>query len=128
MVHHEFTTFSQKDYISHFGNAWETLDYKARRSSSTVAISGCHSANLWIGKKMLQMVLQIVFFLAILNRKTTIYASFFAPEKLVFCISSCSTLSTCFVYFFVHQIVLLFAFLRAPYRVFFCVSVRQIVP
>jgi hypothetical protein len=30
-------------------------------------------------------------FLAILNRKTTIYASFFAPEKLVFCISSCST-------------------------------------
>ena len=108
MVHHEFTTFSQKDYISHFGNAWETLDYKARRSSSTVAISGCHSANLWIGKKMLQMVLQIVFFFG-----------YFKPKNYNLCVIFC-TRKTCFLHFLMQHPQHMFClFLRAPNLVFF---------
>ena len=111
MVHHEFTTFSQKDYISHFGNAWETLDYKARRSSSTVAISGCHSANLWIGKKMLQMVLQIVFFFG-----------YFKPKNYNLCVIFC-TRKTCFLHFLMQHPQHMFClFLRAPNRALVCLS------
>ena len=83
-------------------------------------------ANLWIGVEksykfiVLQMVLQIVFFflgVAILLGKTTINSTTvcFAPD--FFLAFPHAAPDTCFVYFFdffVHQIVLFFAFLRAP--------------
>ena len=95
--------------LRQFGNTQETLDYKARPSSLTVAISGCHTshitisrcalflaqrrevffacASLWIGigkrskSVVLQMVLQNVFFLLFWQGTPQFIAPFFAPEQ-----------------------------------------------
>ena len=120
MVHHEFTTFSQKDYISHFGNAWGNFGLQARRSSSTVAIFWLVTApTSGLEKRCSKWCFKLCFFLAILNRKTTIYASFFAPEKTCFLHFLMQHPQHMFCYFFVHQIVLLFCLSSCPISCFF---------
>ena len=127
-------------HITHH-HTWQFQDVRFSWLSAANLFFAC--ANLWIGIErrsksiVLQMVLQIVlFFLAIyFTSKPTIYSTILAPD--FFLAFSHAAPMTCFFFFkysctiffqhfFVHQIVLFFAFFRAPYHLvlkcffFFC--------
>ena len=106
-----------------FGNTYETLDYNARPSSSSAAISGCHTSHITISRCALFLaqrrkirskfiVLQIV--------------PHFGHQKNFFFAFPHATHMTCFVYFFRAPNWCFSAF-HAPNRALFCLFSCSII-